>query len=258
MIYCMFNAVALDTLTDVFIQKVSKDDMPKRNLTNYKLSQADGQAQTAAFFDSQVIHVSGHIIAADRNTFDQDRNTLMQYLTPEDANLDIIVGNNVVRYKATAESVIFSDVGGGWGNFDIKFTCSTPVGIDPNLKILLATTVITAATSTQNLATIGGSYKTFPFITIYINSGTGLTSQKEVRITNPATSEAISITRNWAAGERLEIDLYNRTVQVNRANVDFTGALPYWNIGAGGTIKYDDTFTTRNISLTVQTYARYL
>lgn len=257
-LYLLFNSVDLTALTDITINKIQRENFPNRLLTNYKIAQNDGRTQTAAFFDAQQIVVSGVVAAADQNTLDQRRNTLMQYLLAEDANLDMIVGNNVVRYKATVANVIFSEVAGGYASFDITFSTSNPVGYDPNLKTWLAAVAITTASSTKSLNSIEGSFKNLPFISVRINSGTGLTGPQSMTLTNPATGWTITISGNWTAGQLLEIDVFNQTVQVNRVNVDFTGALPYWDVGAGGTITYSDTFTTRNITLTVVGFPRYL
>lgn len=259
-LYLVFNGVDLTALTNVTIDGVDKDSMPLRSLMRYPLSRADGQVQTGAFFADREINVSGKIIATDRNTFEQNRSTLMQNLVAQNANLDLNIGNVYVRFVASAGEVMFSQSGSGFGAFNIKFKCRDPWGIDPNLSPLLAPTVITAQPSTQNLASVSGNYEAAPKITINLNSGSGFNATTNyMKLTNVVSGKYIQITRGFSTAELVEIDVFNKSVQVNRSDVDFSGNiyLPF-AVGSGGQIKYEDNFTTRNVTLKVENYNRYL
>lgn len=258
MIYLSFNGTDLSQLTGVMIDHINKDTWPSRVVQQAKLARFDGRSFVDATFDYREIIVTGRIIAADQPTFESNRSSFMQYLTPQNATLDLNIGTSIVRFYATVTELMFSDTGGGYGAFTIKFGCSNPIGIDSNLLFGLVATTITAATSTQNLSTIGGNYFTNAVVNVYINAVSG-GSSKTVTITNPSTSKAIEITRTWAAGERLVIDGRDKTVKVNGTLVPYSGDFPTWEPGLGGTIKYTDTFTTsRNISLSMQYNKRYL
>lgn len=265
-----YNNVDLSSLTGVSINGSNYNDMPTRIVTNYPIARTEGRKQIAAFFDDRQIAVFGQIIATDQPTFETNRATLMQNLVGQDLPLDIIIGGTVqLRFYATVLSVIFSnpssgsvdtDVVGGVAQFTITFECSSPFGIDPNLQTGLATVAITTATSTKSLGTIQGTYKTAPYISVYLTSGTGLgLTANYIKLTNPATGKYIQITRATAVGELLTVDVYNKLVQVNRVAVDYSGNLDlFWDIGAGGTIQYDDNLTTRSINLTFQYFPRFL
>jgi len=255
-LYLYFNSVDLTSLTGVLIDHINKDNLPARLVQTADLSRGDGRAYVRSKFDAKDIIIVGRIIATDKATFEQNRSTLVQNLIAENASLDLNIGLSILRYYATVSECIFSDTSGGFSTFTIKFVCRDPVGIDINLATGLATTAITAATSTQNLSSIGGNYKTKPVINVYINSGTDMTT-KSITITNPANGKAVVVTRTWAAGERLVIDGRDTTVKVNGVSVAYTGDIPTWDVGSG-TIQYDDDFTARNISLTMQYNKRYL
>lgn len=259
-LYCTFNGVDLTALTGVTIDGIYKDSMPQRTLMRYPLARSDGQVQIGGFYADREINVSGEIIATDRATFESYRDGLLQYLVAQNANLDLNVGSTQMRFIATVAECIFSESKSGFGTFNIKFKCRDPWGIDPNLANLLAPTVITAQPSTQNLATVGGTYEAAPIITVNLNSATGFTAiTNYMKFTNVVTGKYIQITRAFGTAELVEIDVFNKTVKVNRTDVDYAGNiyLPF-AIGAGGQIKYEDNFTTRNITLKVQAYKRFL
>jgi phage-related protein len=255
-----YNGVELSTLSGVTIMNIDKDDLPIRKVTDYSLARTDGRKQIAAFYDSRKITVTGALIATDVPTFESYRATLLQNLQGQDLALDLIVNQVQERFYATVESLVFTESEGGFGVFTIVFECSSPFGIDPSLQNGLATTVITATPSTQNLSSIQGTYQTAPYISVYVNSGSSMNAiTNYMKLTNVVTGKYIQITRGFAVGELLVIDVYNKTVKVNNVAVDYSGNLDlFWAIGAGGQIKYEDNFTARNISLTYQYYPRFL
>ena len=268
----IFNGLDLSSLTGVSITGIDYNDMPARTVAAYPLARTDGSKQIAAFFNNRVVQIFGLINdSGGQGAFEADRATLMQSLVGQDLPLDIIIGSVQQRFFATLTSLIFTDATGsanqnnsdtnaGLGIFTITFQCSSPFGIDPNLQNGLTTTVISASPSTQNLATIAGTYKTAPYISVYITSGTGLgVAANFVQLTNPVTGKYILITRAFAVGELLVVDVYNKKVTVNNVAVDFSGNLDlFWDIGAGGQITYTDNLSARSIKLTLQYFARYL
>lgn len=256
----LFNNVDLSALTGITIEDINKDDLPIRNVTDYTLARTDGRKQIAAFYDNRQIIVTGDIIATDAPTFESNRANLLQNLGGQDLPIDIIINQVQERFYGTVASLIFSQSEAGWGVFTLTFECSSPFGIDPNLQPGLATTTITTHPNTQNLASIQGTYQTAPYISVYLTSGSGFNGVTNyMKLTNPVTGKYIQITRAFAVGELLVIDVFNKTVKVNNVAVDFSGNLDlFWAIGAGGQITYDDNFTTRSINLTFQYFPRFL
>ena len=77
-----------------------------------------------------------------------------------------------------------------------------------------------------------------------------------VSIANNVTSQTIDITRNWSINDILVIDTFNKTVQVNGADVAFSGAFPIFPPSAA-TFGYSDGFITRNFTFNVVYAKRY-
>lgn len=257
MIDVVFNSTNLRTLDGVRISRVSKDNPPTRRLSNFSLARADGRSQVSAFYDEKEIVVEGDITANSRSEFEIRKNTLLSKLSAQDAELVLNIAGEDVKYKATVESVIFSESTGGFGAFDIKFVCSYPFGVSLNLLTALASSSITTSVSTKSLSEILGSYQAAPKITITVTSVTG-GDNAAVTVTNPLTEKSLTVARTWSNSDVLVVDAYNKLVQVNGVDVDFTGLYPEWGLGAGGQIKYEDEFTTRSVSLKMEYYKRYL
>lgn len=254
------NGTDISSLTNITVMDINKDDLPNRNVTDYSLARTDGRKQIAAFYDNRQIIVTGAIIATDAPTFEANRASLLQVMDGQDLPIDIIVNQVQERFFGTMNSLIFSESNGGFGVFTLTFECSSPFGIDPSLQPALATVAVTTATSTKSLASIQGTYKCAPRIRGYLTSGSGFNAiTNYMKFTNPATGKYIQITRVFAVGELLEIDVYNKTVKVNNVAVDFSGNLDlFWAIGAGGQLQYDDNFTTRSVNIGFEYFPRYL
>lgn len=256
----IYNGIDLSALTGITLTDIDKDDLPSRKVVDYSLARTDGRKQISAYYDTRQIKLTGVIIGTDVPTFEGYRATLIQSLDGQDQTIDIVVNQVQQRFYGTMASLVFSESEGGFAVFTITFECSSPFGIDPNLITGLTTVAITTATSTKSLGSIQGTYKTAPYLSVYLTSGTGIsTVSNYIKLTNPATGKYIQVTRAFAVGELLVIDTYNKTVKVNNVAVDYSGNLDlFWAIGAGGTIQYDDNFTTRSINLTFQYFARYI
>ena len=96
---------------------------------------------------------------------------------------------------------------------------------------------------------VNGSYIAEPIINVTINSVTGGTSGS-VSIFNASTNQGITVTGDFTAGSQLEIDCSQYTVRLNGVNMDFEGLFPTFPPGAQR-IGYSDTFTTRDVDVTV-------
>lgn len=257
MIDVIFHGTNLRTLDNIRITEVVKDSTPSRQLSNFKLANADGRVQVSAFYDLKEIVVNGDITASSRELFEQNRASLIQKLVKENGNLDLMIGGELVRYKATVENTVFSESMGGYGAFSIKFSCSDPIGTGLILNTALASTAITTSVSTHTLTSIAGSYNMLPKITVTTTTVSGATN-KTITITNPLTERAILVQRDWSNGDVLVIDGYEKTVQVAGSNVEFDGTIPDWPVGANSTVKYEDEFTTRSVNLKIEYFKRYL
>lgn len=78
-----------------------------------------------------------------------------------------------------------------------------------------------------------------------------------ISIGNGGNGQTINVTRTWGLSDILVIDCVNKTVQVNGADVAFSGAFPEFPLGAQ-TITYVDTFLSRTFSITANYNVMYL
>jgi hypothetical protein len=138
----------------------------------------------------------------------------------------------------------------------IKFVASNPPFGRDSSTTTQVNTRFTGASKTNTFVAVGGNKPVLPVLTITLNSGTGLTS-KYIQLTNSTTGKLIKVTRTWVAGDVLVIDCENKTVKVNGSAVDYTGVFPSWN-PTDTQLQYDDTLTTRDVTLTMVYKRRWL
>ena len=198
----------------------------------------------------------GMITRPDREQYLVARSELLKYLNKRTKVLQVPRDSQPTEYTATMSNVIFSDVGGGFANFDIEFTCSDPYGYERDTVYLLEAHTVTATSEDITLSeAIRGDTDSPGVIRVAIQSVTDPTS-KTIEIISQA-GENISITRNWEAGEVLEIDMLNKTVKVNGILTDYTGV--YWDFKPDDlNFTYSDDFTTREVDITAYYRPRVL
>lgn len=114
----------------------------------------------------------------------------------------------------------------------------------------------TAGTLTVSVNNIG-TYLAFPFITITITGLEPNTSDVSFSISNPATSESITITDEFADGDILTIDTFNKQIFRGTELLAGVGNFPAWLPGAG-LLEISDTGSSRTLSVEATYNARYL
>ncbi len=112
---------------------------------------------------------------------------------------------------------------------------------------MLSTTVTNASYS--GAINNAGSFDAEPVISITVTTVTGGISQS-MSLKNELTGQSLMITRTWAAGDTVSIDVGAKTVTINGAMADFSGQFPVFEPGVGS-FGYIDTFTTRSVALSV-------
>lgn len=251
-----FNSVDLTSLTNTYFNRIDHHSRPKRNMTVAKLARYDGNQLIHQEYAEKEIIIEGFISAADRATYETNRDTLLLNLQAQEATLRISQAGANRDYTATTSDIIFSETDGGLGFFSIKFLCNAPFGQDATATTDLNATSNTAATLSPTFTAIGGSYKAQPTFTLTLSAVTGATS-KYIKLTNPTTGQYIQITRTWANSDVLVVNVAARTVTVNGTAVDYTGVFPEFDT-TDTTLQYDDNFTTRTVLITMTHKKRYL
>ncbi|WP_241473762.1 phage distal tail protein [Mycolicibacterium neoaurum] len=171
-------------------------------------------------------------------------------------DVDEVGDGDIRRYLSYATNVIVARSKRNLSAaYSVAFICPDGVAWSVSSTALVSPTGIT--TSSLGIPiTAGGTYKVEPMITLTMNTVTGGTG-KTVTISNGTTLRGISVTRNWATGDVLEIDSTKMSVYVNNQPVDFTGQFPKWDVGAGE-LSYLDDLTTRDATLSASYTKRWL
>lgn len=256
MIAVWFNNINLDTISGVFITQRQPHSIPTKEVNNLKLSNSDGSKTISANYKSREIIIEGIIGVASRPLMEATRDTLLSYLTPAEAVLELDQSGVRRKYTATVSNIVFSEAKGGFITFTITFLCADPFGYDfkvtePSLAGAISTR------NSQKSFTILGTYEALPLITVSVNSVTGGTS-KYITIANARTGAAISVTRTWTGNDVLAIDNFNKTVKVNGTAVNYVGKFMSFQPTTSELLNYDDNFSTRSVTLLMSYYKRWL
>jgi hypothetical protein len=81
-------------------------------------------------------------------------------------------------------------------------------------------------------------------------------SSAYVQFGNSNNGQAVTVNRSWSDGDVLVIDCGGKTVTVNGANVNFSGAFPEFPPGAQ-TLYYNDSFSSRTVTISSVYYEGY-
>lgn len=230
--------------------------MPKRGITINDLSRSDKSKHTNAFYKSKDITVSIGISRDTRANAEASLDTLFTYIQGLEKQLVINEGGAGRSYTATYSDYVLKVGGGSYIELDLIFTTTDRFGYGIPFEQLLLASARTLYNYTDTLTFNGNAQAQVPVITITISALSGSTTNI-VSLTNPGTTQGITVSRAWTAGDVLQIDCKNRTVRVNGVDVDFTGAFPEWSPGTGY-LNYQDNFLTRTFNISVYYYRRYV
>ena len=249
------NGVDLSQITGVMITERRLNAAPTIDRVAFDLARAHGMKRAYKRYGARKFSVAGHIITNDRNLAEAARNSLLSTVMNAD-ECDIITEYAGAERKIVAEieNPIINQLNGGHTTFDLQFIAYDPFMYDQTETTALTVTNATAQPRTDNI-TNSGSAPMSPKITITIDSLTA-SGVQDVAVVDPATGLGITVSRTWTAADVLVIDSLNGTVKVNGTDVEYAGTFPIYKPGARQ-IKYSDTFTARQVDISVTYYARY-
>lgn len=213
--------------TNVITSDVDDGQSPKRELAIFTLARANGGVITDSTYGTKDIPVRGKIIGTGMTNVDALVDSFHAAMGVRNKDLDIAYNGSTRRYIATPARVTISRPvrGANWANFEVDFVV-TEYGKDTTATTFYTNTSI--ATSGVTLPMTFGGSAPQQFLDIIVNvtafdaSNNGMT--RSVTFTNPATTEALTVNRIWTAGEQLIIRNSDKSVKVNGALVDWSGA----------------------------------
>ena len=253
MIDVYFDGNNLSDLAGVTFTKRKTNSLPVRDSKVYKLARSDKSVLTSSEYVNKVISISGNITGDSRWQVEERLESLKALIQFSEKELLVDQGPRQLRYTATMQSIT-EEVEGGLITFTIEFICSDPMGYEQTDSTLLQPQHVASADTTFALD-VDGSYKAEPVITVSLTTVTGGTGAT-MTLKNNETGQGITITRDFADGDIIEVDCLNKRLTVNGADTDFTGLFPNFFPG-NRVLGYVDNFTTRHLSITATYKKRY-
>lgn len=252
------NLQTFDGNRGIIVQDIDAESMPTKENKMYPLANSNGSKITYVNYPSKPITITGQVNGINTADLDTLLDTFRGYFAKQDQNLDFDYAGGTRRYIATINSLDIKRPGGlQYANFTALFDCTQPFGQNINpTQALNITTARTSAAYTDAHTFLGTAPYQLPIITITYSAITGGTGQV-VNFGNDSNGQQITVTRTWAAGDVLSIDVVQKTVTINGSLIDFTGAFPQFPPGAGS-FSYSDSFTTRSFTINVVYYPMFL
>lgn len=241
-----FNGRDLSVISGVDLHYHNFGKLPEREVKLNKIARRDKSIVTSAEYSSKEVSVFMEICGDTRQGTENIITQLKAVLQAQNQQLTVEVGGNEIEYVATMNQFNIE-----WKAYhayvEIVFVCSDPIGKYTTEQTMLDVEGIIVSSANYDLLYIQGSATAYPYTVVTINSLTGGTA-KSVTILNASTFQGMTVTRNWADGDILEIDSEAMVVTVNDEVVDFTGMFPEFPAGTQQ-VTYIDDFDARDVNL---------
>lgn len=253
-----FAGVNLLTVSGLTITGYDPFRTPEIRVDTSPVSTEDFSSTGSMFLSGRPFNIRGIIARPSRELLDESIHDLNKILYQTRQTMQMPVRGAQMQLKnVTLTNIAYQNVAGGYIEFDAEFLADDPAIYAVSETALLAVSNLTSGDKSYPI-TIEGTTKQYPRFVLTLDSFTG-TGQKSITINNPATDQSIIVARTWTAADILTIDCLpgQQYVKVNGVDVDFSGNFPYWNSGLGY-INYTDTFTARQIDITMHYYKRYM
>ena len=242
----IFNSNNLGEVEGVWLYYYNATDLPDKDINIHKLARRSLSIVTSAEYTQKTIPVMMRVCSGSRQATEATITRIKGLIQPQNGELIVHQSGEDFKYTATMNEFNIEWVGTS-AYVEIVFIASTPIAeaVDTDIMTYFNTTLASDGSS----FIVNGSYIAEPIINVTINSVTGGTGSS-VSIFNASTNQGITVTGDFTAGSQLEIDCSQYTVRLNGANMDFEGLFPTFPPGAQR-IGYSDTFTTRDVDVTV-------
>lgn len=268
--FALFNDWNFNNVPGLSVYALDLPGQAKRTLNIFAVARRNARKVSSAYYQENTLAIGVYIQASSREALEQAVDTLYQNIQGQEGSLVVPKSGAVRLYTATyAGSQVNNGVqnttspSGNTADLTLMFECSDSYGYDTNYTLIRQSTGLTSNLVATQFTQGGGADTQVPFFEVqYTAAPTGATNGT-LTIGNTDTGQAISITRTFSQYDLVQIDCRNKTVQVNGADVDFTGAFPEFspsNVGGVNTPRsfyVQDNFTTRTYRLLACVYNRY-
>lgn len=263
--YAIFNGYNLNNVPGLSVYAISPPGTPKRTLNILAIARKHARKLSSAWYQANTLTLGIYITANTRELLEAAMDTLAANLQGLEGTLVIPRSGGTARaYTATfaAPWTVNNNMtntdspASNYADLTLTFETSDSYGYDQFFTPMIGPTGnLTSSPNTWNW-TFGGSADTqVPVLQFYFTGGS--LGSGTVTVGNNATGQQISINRTWSVGDTLVINTQLKTVQVNGADVNFSGAFPEFGLGLG-TITYSDNFSSRQYQFYSYVYNRWL
>ncbi len=206
---CFFAGNDLSVIIGATLVDHNFNDIPSRELSMSKLARANKSILTSAEYSSKEVTVSFHLRGCVRGDTEAVLVTLKSYLRTVNAALVVSQGGIDVTYDWATLNEINYEWFSNKITITLVFTVADPIGYQNVDTVLLNTTVTSSSSGTA--ITVAGSFDAEPLINATLTTVTGAISQS-MSFKNEETGQGITITRTWANGDTIQVDIANKTV----------------------------------------------
>lgn len=239
-------------------QEVDVYGSASKSISQAELARDDGAVSYARRLNSKTIVANGVINTQSTMQLEQAIDDLKKACNRDPTYLDVGYLDGYRRYSAEVQNVIIKR---GQGDitiaaFSVEFYCDKPYATDPDVSTFIPQQTLTLATNVLPIM-VGGTYKAEPLIEMNISGVMPNDVPVALTISNPATAQAITVTKVFEDNDTISLDTYNKNIYINNELTDYKGQMPKFDPG-DGTLEVSDTGTARTIVIDGQYNKRYL
>lgn len=234
-------------------------DSPIRQIIAEELARSDNAVAVYRKYTARDFTLSGNIREATSDALDSAIDQLKSRLLNRRGDLKAGWAGGYRYFDAECKNVNIARGATdltqcGWS---AQFYMPVPFSTDGSTQDLISAVSGQTAGSSQLAVSNIGTYLALPYFTITLTGLEPNTSDVTITIGNPASSEYLEITSQFADGDVLYIDTVNEQIFKNSTLLNPVGNWPAWAPGAG-ILDYSDTGSSRTINITATYEPRYL
>lgn len=243
-----FNGNSLHDIPGVDLYNYNFTDLPQRDIKIHKLARRSLSIITSSEYTQKNISIWMDVCSGDKQDTEETITAVKALLQAQNGELKVLQSNIEVTYTATMNEFNIQ-WNASHAYVEIVFVASTPIATATGVENAVSILANTFSTASQTFS-VEGSYLAEPYFTVVVNSVTG-GSGGSISIINAKNQQGITVTANFTIGDILTIDSLSYEILLNGAVLDFEGLFPTFSPGLQQ-IEYSDTFTTRNVDITME------
>ena len=247
----------LNDVAGLLITGYSTYTPPINNLNSFDVALDSKSVSVTRNEQSRKITIEGIIRTSDRIDLENSLDTLNRYIKKLNKILNVPLRGSRYEFRNTTyQNMVIRDVAGGMAKISVEFLAADPFSYATELSTALSTTNITSVPQSL-VVNFEGNTEQLPIITINSFTLEPETSSKQITITNPVTTESITVNRVFTDAEVVIFNFDTREVTVDDVVVDYSGI--FFGVDPDVTaLTITDNFTSRDFDIKIEYYKRYI